>query len=84
MVTKGTSVRLAVDRAAGCDEGGHVGDRVVDAVSAADPLQVQGLVEVAGPRRVDGDEGDVRAVEVRQSRAPCCLLGLREHVVGKA
>ena len=55
--------RVGVEGAARRDEGGDVGDRVVDAVAAARPaLEVQGLVEVHRPLRVDRHERDVEGV----------------------
>lgn len=71
---------LGVDRAAGADEGGDVGDRVVHPVAAAGPAgQVHGLVEVAGAGRVDGEEREVGRVVLRQPRRLGGPLGLREH-----
>ncbi|CAM5352766.1 hypothetical protein SNARM312S_07438 [Streptomyces narbonensis] len=56
-------VGLGVERGAGCDEGGDVGDGVVDAVAAVGPPgQVHGLVEVGGGGRVDREERQVGGV----------------------
>ena len=68
-------VGLGVERAAGRDERRDVGDRVADAVPVAAPLDVQRLVEVARPRRVDGHEGDVDAI-ARPRRADGAHLRL--------
>ena len=46
--------------AAGRDEGGDVGDRVVDEEDVAAPLEVQRLVEILRVGRVDSDEWDRR------------------------
>ncbi len=73
------AVCLRVERAAGRHEGGDIGDGVVDPVAAGGPLrQVYGLVQVDGRRRVDGEEGDVGAVRVRQAGVRGRVLGLRE------
>ena len=72
-------VRLDVDRVAGRHEGVDVGDRVVHDVPVAVRLQVHGLVEVHGPRRVDGDELEVGEVQVGQVRSVSVLLGGRLH-----
>ena len=75
------AVRLLVDRVAGRDEGGDVGDRVVDDVAVAVPLEVQCLVEVAGGRRVDREQLEVGAVQAGSrgaaaaARAACLDLG---------
>ena len=58
------AVRLQVDRVAGGDERRQVGDGVVQHVAVAVALEVQGLVEVLGAGRVDGDQRQVGAVEV--------------------
>ena len=68
-------VGLRVERAAGRDERRDVGDRVADAVPVSAPLDVQRLVEVARPRRVDGHEGDVDAI-TRLRRADGARLRL--------
>ena len=63
-----TTVRLLVDRVPRRHERGHVGDGVVDDVAVAGPLEVECLVEVHGRRRVDRDELQVGAVQLRQPR----------------
>ncbi len=55
--------RLPVEGTAGCDERGHVGDRVVHPEPGPLPLGMEGLVEVAAPGRVDGHELEVSRVE---------------------
>lgn len=64
------AVCLGVERAAGCDEGGDVGDRVVHPVAPAAAGEVHRLVEVDGARRVDGEERDVGGVGLGQARGP--------------
>jgi hypothetical protein len=75
-----TAASLDVDRVAGLDEGGDVGDRVVHRVSIAVALDVQGLVQVHRIRRVDGDELDVGAVELGQARVLRRLQGRGDHL----
>ncbi len=53
---------LRVQRAARAHPRGDVGDGVAQPVPGSAPLQVHRLVEVAGPLRVDRDEGDVGRV----------------------
>ncbi len=65
-------VRLGVKGAARGDEGGHIGDGVVDAEAspgarrgrppAAPPGEEHRLVEIEGTGRVDGEEGEVGGV----------------------
>ena len=59
---------LGVDRAAGRDEGRHVGDRVAHPVARAVALDRHRLVEVLRRRRVDGDEGHRRLVALAAGR----------------
>ena len=73
-------VRLKVDRLAGCDERGDVGDRVVDRVAVAGSLDVQRLVEVHGTLGVDRHERQVGPVELRQPGAGRRLLSGGLHV----
>jgi hypothetical protein len=61
-------VRSQVDRVTRLDERRDVRDRVVHDVPGAVALDVERLVEVHRGRGVDGDEGDVRPVEVGQPR----------------
>ncbi len=68
-----------VEGAAGGDEGGEVGDGVVDEEALAVLLEVDGLVEVAGAGRVDGDEGQVARVRQGRQRAPGGLLRLGQR-----
>ncbi len=60
--------RLEVDRVAGLDERGDVGDRVVHGVAVAVALDVQRLVEIHRVRRIDRDELDLGPVQLRQPR----------------
>ena len=61
-------LRLEVDRVAGRDERGDVGDRVVHDVPVAVAREVHRLVEVARAGRVDRHERDVGAVQLGQPR----------------
>jgi hypothetical protein len=58
-------VRLDVDRVPGGDERREVRDRVVHDEALAGAFDVQRLVEVHRLLRVDGDERDVRSVQLR-------------------
>jgi hypothetical protein len=62
------AVGLQVDRIAGSDEGGDVGDRVMQHVAVAVARDVQGLVQVHRAGRIDRDEGNVVAILGGQSR----------------
>ncbi len=75
---------LGVDHAAGAHERADVGDGVPDAVSGAEPFQVDGLVEVHRAGRVDGDERDVGHVLRVQLRHLGHPGGLVEHGAGEA
>ena len=68
-------VGLQVDRVAGGDERREVGDRVRQHVAVAVTGEVQRLVEVHRAGRVDGDQRELGAVEVRQARVGGRLLG---------
>ncbi len=71
---------LDVDRPAGADEGGDVGDRVVHPVAAAGAVgEVHGLVEVARAGRIDGEQRQVGGVVLGQPGALGGLLRLGEH-----
>ena len=69
--------RLAVERAAGGDEGGDVGDRVVHAVAGAGAFGVERLIEVAAAGRVDGHQVEVARVEPSLRRLPVAAGGRR-------
>lgn len=58
------AVGLGVRCAAGADEGADVGDGVEHAEAVRAPFQVHRLVEVRGAGRVDGEERQVRGVQV--------------------
>ncbi len=68
-------MRLGVDRAPRRDEGGDVGDGVVDPIAARASLQGDGLVEIAGSRRIEGEQLDVAPVLVREARTAGCRRG---------
>ena len=53
---------FGVDRVAGGHEGGDVVDRVEDAMSVTAPGGEEGLIEVARPLGIDGDEVEVAGV----------------------
>ena len=77
---------LEVDGVPGLDPVRHVGDRVVEDVSAAVAFEVEGLVEVAAPLGVDRQEGEVLAVAmvpIRVRRARRSLPGERQRLGGK-
>ncbi len=76
-------VGLRVQPAAGSDERCDVGDGVPQQVAAADPGEVEGLVEVGGALGVERDELDVGAVPRRQDGAGRGTLCLRLHVGGE-
>ena len=61
---------LGVDGSPGPDEGRHVGDGVADAVAVTGALDVQRLVEVHRPGRVDGEERQRRSRRARAGREP--------------
>jgi cytoplasmic iron level regulating protein YaaA (DUF328/UPF0246 family) len=69
-------VRLAVDGAARHHPGRDVGDRVEDAVAVPAALDVQRLVEVAGPGWIDGHERHVDALALRLPGGGGGRLGL--------
>ena len=77
------SVRLAVDRPSGPDEGRQVGDGVADDEAARLLGQVHRLVEIGGSRRVEGHErkvGQVLPAAVqRRAQVTGGRLGLGEH-----
>ena len=75
-------VRVAVQRPVRGDEDARVGDRVADAMAVAAPLDVQRLVEVARPGRIDGDEPHVEALRVGHPLRG--RRGLGPYVRGKA
>ena len=77
------TVRLEVDRVAGSNECGHVGDRVRDAVPVPVARDVQGLVQIARALRIDGDQLDVGPVQVGQPRPGGSLLGRGQDVGGE-
>ena len=62
--------RLAVERAAGGDEGGHVGDRVVHAVAGAGAFGVERLIQVAACRAGRRSPGRGRGASSRAPAAP--------------
>ena len=62
--------RLAVERAAGGDEGGHVGDRVVHAVAGAGAFGVERLIQVAACRAGRRSPGRGRARRAALRRLP--------------
>jgi hypothetical protein len=76
-------VRLDVHGAARLDERGDVGDRVTDAVAVTTALDVERLVEVHRPERVQRAEWDRRLVRVGEPRRACSPLGVRDHVLRK-
>ena len=73
-------VGFQVDRVAGLDEGRDVGDRVVDHEAGPVALDVERLVEVHRSLGVDGEQLDVRAVELGQPRRGPGLLGGPQHL----
>lgn len=78
--------RLEVDGVPGLDPVRHVGDRVVEDISASVAFEVEGLVEVAAPLGVDGQEREVLAVAmvpIRVRRARRSLPGERQRLGGK-
>ena len=71
------------------DEAGRVGDGVAHAEAAARPaLEVQGLVQVSTPGRVDGDERQVTGIDAvglvhaAILRLQALLLPVRTLVLG--
>ena len=81
-------VALVIDHPAGLDERRHVRDRVAHQVARVGARQVQRLVEIERPGRVDGDELDVGEVGHRQLDVGGRGLGRLNHldrkVVGHA
>ena len=77
------AVGLQVDRVARRHEGGDVRDGVVHDVAVAVPLDVQRLVEVHRGLGVDGDEGDVGPVQVREPRLVRGHLSRPFHLGGE-
>ena len=73
-------VGLQVDRVAGRHERRDVADRVVDGEPVAVPDQVHRLVEVHGGGRVDGDQRQVRAVQLGQPGTGGRGLGGGHHL----
>ena len=70
--------RLAVERAAGGDEGGHVGDRVAHAVAGAGAFGVERLIEVARCRAGrSSPRSRSRASSSRSRRLPVAAGGRR-------
>src|SRR5690606_14599979 len=77
------AVGFQVDGVARANERGDIGNRVVHEVSVALAGYVQRLVQVHGAGRIDGDERDVAAVLVRQSRVGGRLRRSGQNVVGE-
>ena len=81
--------RLAVQRRAGPDIGGDIGDGDPDDPAAfvlriLVALGVDGVVVIAGVGRVDGDEGDFAQVLAPLQRRQGLVLGLALHGFGEA
>ncbi len=72
---------LGIHRSARCDEPRDVGDRVANGVSGPRALEVEGLIEVARPFRVQRCEGDVAKVDLWHGGGGC--LGLGDDLVGE-
>ena len=70
-VRRAAAVSLPVHGVARGDEGGHVGDGVGDDEAVAGTGDVQGLVEVTGTGRVDGEEVEVGPVQLGQPGCDC-------------
>ena len=74
---------LGVERPAGGDEGGDVGDGVEHLVAPVGAFDEQGLVQVGGRCRIDGHELDMRQVQVRQLVLGHRRLRVAQHVLGE-
>src|SRR6185312_12133097 len=72
------TVTLDVDRPAGSDESGDVGDGVVHPETVRQALEMHRLVEILGTGGVDGDEGNSCRVTRIHRGAPCDLYCLRD------
>ncbi len=75
--------RLLVEVAPRSDKGGDVRNRVTEPKPGGGALQMDGLVEVPRPGRVECHEGDVGEIGLRQPRRlQGLLLGLRRIALG--
>ena len=75
---------FGVERPAGDNKGGDVGDRVEDLVALTGTVDEEGLVQVGGGRRIDGHKIDMREIQLRQFVPGDRLLGFPERVLGES